>query len=711
MSPATESEPSGVATGESAESLGRAIGVDVEIARRLVTAGFYTAEQVRSASDSELHDAGLSEETISQLRSVGPPASGEDPAVAKWITSARKTDRGRRRPHSGAKASADVLRRWVGGDDRAIESWIQQSEEAAPAAEPAPREAHTEVAVPASVAPAAEVIPARIREREETVVRWLTELLDRVKSDSFDPGSIVQELQELERELFDERERRRMLDEQLEQVKRGSVAVIKYVRQREAAAREALVHEKDKELAELQKKVEELVARMSGATGGGSSEAVAAVESRLRAEFTHREEELLGREAELRRQVVRLEGELRTAHSEAEVRKPVADGMPSVDEREREIVRRENELRSRFEEIRIRAEEIERKREPLAYKEREIATRESELSLQQKTLEAEARRLEELRRSGLPTGAGSGAGEGRAKDLLEELRIREEDLRNREQFLAQRAQELDLAEGEAASRQADAMHADAVESVAGAGMKVRTGVRRLDDLLFGGLPKGSQVLVNGPAHTGKDVLSRLFIMEGLRHGEGALLLVTDRTYQQMREDLTALYPGFTDLEQKGFVRYIDLYSRSLGVTEAEKSVKLLSSTDKGLLEQLPQAVGQLATELKEKAGTYRILFESVSTITAYLDSMQAFRFLQPLVGRRKMDGATGYYEIETGMHSDSDLQTLEHMVDGSIHLKVDQLKTFLSVRGITDVQSRAWVGYTFSKKSFSLGSFSLDHIR
>ena len=76
-----------------------------------------------------------------------------------------------------------------------------------------------------------------------------------------------------------------------------------------------------------------------------------------------------------------------------------------------------------------------------------------------------------------------------------------------------------------------------------------------------------------------------------------------------------------------------------------------------------------------------------------------------------MDGAASYYVLETGMHTESDLQTLEHMTDGSVNLKLDQLKTFLSIRGLGEVQSRAWVGYTFSKKSFSLGSFSLDHIR
>jgi KaiC/GvpD/RAD55 family RecA-like ATPase len=706
-----------VAADEPADALARALAIETDSARALLAAGLSTPEQVRGAPESRLREAGLSPETVDKILTPSAPAetevAGSSP-VDKWMKAARKPDRSRRRSRAGPSGSTDVVKRWIGGDDRALESWIKQTEENTPSISPAPEPTAAEGA---SVLPlpsrseAAEAAPAKLVEREETVVRWLTDLLDRVKSENFDPASLVQESQELHRELFDERERRRVIEEELEHVKRGSIAVIKYVRTREAKAREEVVAEKDVELATLQRKLEEITGKLAAAPAGGPSpEGDAALETRLKLEHAAREEELLAKEAELRRRVVSLEGELRTARAGAESRRVPAEGMPSAEEREREIVRRENELRARFEEIRIRAEELDRKREPLAYKERELGTRENELALKQKTLEAEARRLEEAKAS-LPKGPRPGPDSERLEDRAEELRKREEELRTREAFLTQRVHELEGLEKKAAEKEADQLHAEAVESVQDKAAKVRTGVRRLDDLLFGGLPPGSQVLVNGPAHTGKDLLGRFFLIEGLKQGQGALLVITDRTYTTVREEMQGLLPNFPELERRGLVRYIDLYSRSLGVTEAERGVKLLSSTDKNLLEQLPQAVNSFASELKEKAGGYRLLFESVSTVTAYLDSGQAFRVLQPLVGRRKLDGASGYYEIETGMHSESDLQTLEHMVDGSLNLKIDQLKTFLSVRGITDVQSRAWVGYTFSKRAFSLGSFSLDHIR
>ncbi len=263
--------------------------------------------------------------------------------------------------------------------------------------------------------------------------------------------------------------------------------------------------------------------------------------------------------------------------------------------------------------------------------------------------------------------------------------------------------------GKVAESEAERMHEEVVADVATA--KVKSGVRRLDDLLFGGFPMGAQVLVNGPAHTGKDVLTRLFSAEGLRLGVPSIWVVTDKTWNQVREDLVALYPKYAEAEKAGMIRFVDLYSRSVGSNQSAAGVRLLSSTDKAVLDQLGSAVNGFSEELKSRFQGYRLIFESVSTVTAYLDAASTFRFLQPFIGRRRIDGAASFYTLETGMHSEADLETLEHMVDGSVNLKIEQLKTFLSVRGIAEAQSRAWIGYTFTKRSLNLGSFSLDHIR
>ena len=69
------------------------------------------------------------------------------------------------------------------------------------------------------------------------------------------------------------------------------------------------------------------------------------------------------------------------------------------------------------------------------------------------------------------------------------------------------------------------------------------------------------------------------------------------------------------------------------------------------------------------------------------------------------------FVIEKGMHEEQEIQMLGSLMDGSVEFKVEQLKSFMSIKGICDVQSRGWIRYTYTKGNVSIGSFSLDHIK
>jgi len=751
MDGSAESAPPGPAAPAPEDELIRAFGIRPETARRLVAAGRATPDAVRALSPGELEQLGADAREVGAIRDAPPegePPAGEshtilagsDRIVERWAGTVRRAERPRRpRVAPAPRDSANVLRKWVEGDDRAMEDWIQSSEPAGtPAAGPGrlrrPGSAAGRPGLPEEAATQSVV------EREETVVRWLTGLLDRVKSEQFDPSAMIQEVQDLQRQLYDERTRRKTLEDQVEHVKRGSIAVIKYVRSREAKERETAIHAKDDEIAQLRLRLDALQgpgdgkpperpaaapAAASAGSAGDMAAAAAEAEQRLREEFADREHEYIERETELRRRIVQLEGEVRRLTSEADQTRErgtlsggsraaadaeIGGRLEELAQRQRDLVARENELRTKFEEIRISAEEIERRRGPLEFKERELAAFDQQLQTRRQALDIEARRLEDLRRQLGAKGTAVSTSEAqRLEELRHELAQKEAELKGRESQLSERMQELERDTGRAAEAEAERLH---TESVQGAqAPKVRSGVRRLDDLLFGGFAPGTQIVLNGPAHTGKDVLARLFSIEGLRLGIPSIWVVTDKTQGQVRDDLAALFPGVPDAEKAGLLRYVDLYSRSVGSTGSMPGVRYLSSTDKAVLDQLAQTVNGYAEELKEKFPAYRLIFESVSTITAYLDTSATFRFLQPFIGRRKLDGAVSYLVIDSGMHSESDMETLEHMVDGSLNLKVEQMKTFLAVRGIGEAQARSWVGYTFTKRSFNLGSFSLEHIR
>jgi hypothetical protein len=63
------------------------------------------------------------------------------------------------------------------------------------------------------------------------------------------------------------------------------------------------------------------------------------------------------------------------------------------------------------------------------------------------------------------------------------------------------------------------------------------------------------------------------------------------------------------------------------------------------------------------------------------------------------------------MHTEQQLEAIQHHMTGSIQFKTDMQKTLLSVQGVGDAQTRAWIEYRHTNKALMIGAFSLERIR
>jgi len=382
--------------------------------------------------------------------------------------------------------------------------------------------------------------------------------------------------------------------------------------------------------------------------------------------------------------------------------KPLLKKIELLETRNEELEDLENQLESKRAEVEMKYNQLQERYDEMSFREKKLSKREDRIQAERLNLEEEKRKIA-LTRDG-----------DHAMGLNEELALKNEELKKledrlkeREEFLKQKETEIQRMEDKVIDSDLDMEAAIEKEKDIS---KVKIGVRRLDDLMFGGLPLNSNIFVYGPPFAGKQTLLNLYIADGLKKGIPAIYILIDKTPSEIRDNLKLVLPKVANYEKKGLLYYIDSYSRGMGIEGDEPNTTYIEkSTD---FEEIQIAVTNLQKTFQGKSKYHKVALHSVSTLMAYSDAMTTFRFLQTLTSRCKRAGATSLFVMDRGMFSEAEVQTLKHLMNGVIEFKTEDLKNYLRVEGIGDVRTRGWVEYSHTTNSITLiGSFAVDHIR
>lgn len=237
-------------------------------------------------------------------------------------------------------------------------------------------------------------------------------------------------------------------------------------------------------------------------------------------------------------------------------------------------------------------------------------------------------------------------------------------------------------------------------------MKCPTGVSRLDQLLGGGIPETSLVLVHGPRFTGRSQLVRRTLLEGLRAGRSGILVHTGVTAPRERAILELLEPDVDGLQ--GQLLRIDAVTRLWGGEESPGVTYVDGPRD---LNGIAKAVNDAQLDLQNGQAPI-IAIDSVSTLIAHGDANATFRFLQVLLGRATTSGATAIVTVDDSMHASHEVAMIKHLMDGAIQTRAGDGKMQLRLFGLGTRDSLGWVDYRTGEDDFELtGSFAAGRIR
>lgn len=160
--------------------------------------------------------------------------------------------------------------------------------------------------------------------------------------------------------------------------------------------------------------------------------------------------------------------------------------------------------------------------------------------------------------------------------------------------------------------------------------KIKVGVKGMDELLGGGLPKGRTILVSGSCGTGKTIFASQFAQESIKN-KVPCVYVTFESKRKLTEDMKELGIDFEKMESTGLFR---LVGGSIG------SVKRFKEKTRAGILDIANEVEEVMREINAKrfvldsVNLFSILFENnverrkaLTALTSRLDQLECTSLL------------------------------------------------------------------------------------
>lgn len=197
--------------------------------------------------------------------------------------------------------------------------------------------------------------------------------------------------------------------------------------------------------------------------------------------------------------------------------------------------------------------------------------------------------------------------------------------------------------------------------------RVRTYIPGLDEILYGGIPDRSIVLVSGGPGTGKSILGKQFLYNGLTRGEAGLFVALEEHPVSVLRSFHHFGWKVDEYEKQGKFAIIDAFTGGYGAA-AQREKYVVKNTDD--VHELADVLRSAIKDLNAK----RIVIDSVSTL--YLTKPAMARGTVMTLKRIISGlGCTAIFvsQVSVGERGFGG-PGVEHAVDGIIRLDLDEIE-------------------------------------
>ncbi|MBN1391085.1 MAG: hypothetical protein JXA22_10640 [Candidatus Thermoplasmatota archaeon] len=237
-------------------------------------------------------------------------------------------------------------------------------------------------------------------------------------------------------------------------------------------------------------------------------------------------------------------------------------------------------------------------------------------------------------------------------------------------------------------------------------------IKRLDQLLMGGYSVGSQVLLKGPAFSGKEVVFNKIMASSLSLGIPVIYVSSNRAMKEVMQGIIRQVPEFRRFNQEGLVRMYDLFSKYSDGKVLKEGHRIFNIEDREDFKRFQSDLVYLMEEFVSQFHGGVMIINSLSPLVTRTDMNDLMKFLQVLISRSKSYRFTNIMDMATGVHPESVENSIEYLMDGIIEFRERENRKSLRLRGFHQgVPTREWIDYQHTDTDIHImGSFQGERI-
>lgn len=177
---------------------------------------------------------------------------------------------------------------------------------------------------------------------------------------------------------------------------------------------------------------------------------------------------------------------------------------------------------------------------------------------------------------------------------------------------------------------------------------------------------GTNILVRGPAKTGKRKLGLRLLEKGSTNGQGAIIITANADADRIIEE----YVQFDGATAETGLRVVDCSGHDRNGTSRLENDRVKYARSPKDVAGIGTSFSEFLDDCRNECGIQhnRVLLDSVSTLLMYLDLQTVFRFLEMFTRRIDRANAIGVFLINSAAHDTKTLNTVVRLFDATLRV-------------------------------------------